>query len=170
MSGRAPVLVAFAGRSGVGKTTLAKALALASGAVYLRIDTVEQALRTALSGAPGASGYAMLQALAAENLDLGQDVIADGMNPVAASREGFAACAREAGARLMDVEIVCTDVAEHRSRVEARWADIAGLAPPDWAAVQARTYEPWTTPRIVLDTARQSVGQAVATLLVQMKG
>ncbi len=167
MSAAAPVLIVFAGLPGVGKTSIARALALASGALYLRVDTVEQAIREA-GGVAGPAGYAVVQALAAENLTLGRDVLVDGVNPLAVSREAFATRAREGGARLIDVEVVCSNVVEHRRRVETRRPDIPGHAVPDWAAVTARRYEPWTTPRIVLDTARQSVGQAVAALLAQM--
>ena len=39
------MLIAFGGLPGVGKTTLAKALAKRQAAVYLRIDTIEQAVR-----------------------------------------------------------------------------------------------------------------------------
>ena len=151
MSGTAPFLVVFAGLPGVGKTSVARALALASGAVYLRVDTVEQALRRA-GGEVGTAGYGVVQALAAENLGLGRDVLVDGVNPLAESREAFAARARENGARLIDVEVVCSNVVEHRRRVEARTSDIPGHALPAWADVIARGYEPWATPRIVIDT------------------
>ncbi len=165
-----PILVAFAGLPGTGKSTVAKALALASGAVLLRADTVEQAIRAALGHDPGTAGYAAMLALAAENLTLGRDVIADSVNPLAETRDAFADCARRGGARLLDVEIVCSDRAEHRRRVERRVSDVPGLVAPDWAAVETRRLDPWTTSRVVLDTATRSPAQAVALLLAQMEG
>ena len=39
------MLIVFSGLPGTGKTTLAKDLAATTGAVYLRIDTIEQAIR-----------------------------------------------------------------------------------------------------------------------------
>lgn len=42
-----PALVVFGGLSGVGKTTLARALTARLGAAYLRIDAIEQTLRSA---------------------------------------------------------------------------------------------------------------------------
>jgi adenylylsulfate kinase-like enzyme len=41
-----PLLIAFGGLPGTGKTTLAKAIAKRYSAVYLRIDTIEMAIRT----------------------------------------------------------------------------------------------------------------------------
>jgi predicted kinase len=38
------VLIVMSGRSGVGKTTIARAMARTAAAVYLRIDSIEQAL------------------------------------------------------------------------------------------------------------------------------
>lgn len=167
MTGAGPVLVALSGLPGVGKTTIAKALAMASGATLLRIDTIEQAIRLA-GGEPEAGGYAVAYRLAAENLELGRDVIADSVNPLAVTREAFAAAARQGGGRLLDVEVICADRREHRRRVETRVADLPGLVLPDWAAVLTRRTDPWTEPRVLLDTSRRSVGEAVGLLLTLM--
>ena len=164
MTGPGPVLVALSGLPGVGKTTIARALALASGATLLRIDAIEQAIRAA-GGEPGAGGYAVATRLAAENLTLGRDVIADSVNPLAITREAFASAARQGGGRLIDVEVICADLREHRRRVETRAPDRDDPVPPDWAAVLARGTEPWTEPRVLLDTSRRSVGEAVGLLL-----
>lgn len=168
MTGAGPVLVALSGLPGVGKTTIAKALAMASGATLLRIDTIEQAIQTANGGDPDAAGYAVAYRLAAENLALGRDVIADSVNPLAITREAFASAARQGGARLIDVEVICADLREHRRRVETRAADRDGRAPPDWPAVLTRRMEPWREPRVLLDTSRRSVGEAVGLLLTLM--
>lgn len=41
------MLIIFSGLPGSGKSTIARALAQRLGAVYLRIDTIEQAIRDA---------------------------------------------------------------------------------------------------------------------------
>jgi len=53
------------------------------------------------------------------------------------------------------------DEAIHRRRVEARVRNIADLPEITWARVLERRaeYEPWTDPRLVLDTSRASLEQ-----------
>ena len=117
------------------------------------------------AGIVGASGYAVAQALAGANLGDGRVVVADCVNPVAASREGWRAVAARAGVRLVEVEVVCSDEREHRRRVEGRVSDIPGLVPPSWEAIQRLDYEPWDRPRLVIDSAALSPSQAVAAVL-----
>lgn len=163
----APLLVAFGGRPGAGKTTLARALARRLGAAYLRIDAVEQAVRDAGLPAEGPVGYGVAQALALANLENGLAVVADSVNPVAASRAGWRAVAARAGARLLEVEVVCSDPAEHRRRIETRSSDIPGLVPPTWAEVTAQAFAPWPEAHMAVDTARGPVERGVDTILAR---
>jgi predicted kinase len=66
-------LVVFGGLPGTGKTTLSRELARRHAATHLRIDTIEQALRSA-GHTVGPMGYVIANALAAENLKLGRVV------------------------------------------------------------------------------------------------
>jgi predicted kinase len=135
--------------------------------VYLRIDTIEQALRStdALAGEVGPAGYVVAYELARSNLSLGLTVVADCVNPLPVTREAWQAVAADASSRIVEVEIVCSDIPEHRRRVEQRSIDVPGLVPPTWAAVQQRDYEPWTTQRLVIDTAFLGAREAAEVIL-----
>lgn len=157
------MLVVFGGLPGTGKTTISRSVAVGRAATYLRIDVIEQAIR--ISGAlkeVGPAGYVVANALAASNLANGQTVIADCVNPVRESREGWQAIATRAGKRLIEVEVICSDPVEHRRRVEQRASDIDGLVLPSWQNVLDRDYAPWPEPHLIIDTARLSPAEAIA--------
>jgi predicted kinase len=105
----------------------------------------------------GAEGYAVANALAAENLKLGRIVIADCVNPVLASRVGWRQTALQTSASLIEIEVVCTEPAVHRQRVESRSPDIGGLKLSTWDEVVSRGYKPWDREHLVLDTAESSL-------------
>jgi predicted kinase len=149
------VLVVFGGLPGTGKTTIAREVVRRRRAAYLRIDAIEQAIRAAgLAPDVGPAGYAVAYGVAAGNLACGTTVVADCVNPVAETRSAWRSTARAAGVRLVEIEVVCTDAAEHRRRLETRVGDIDGLLLPDWEAVGRHRYDAWREPRLVLDTAR----------------
>lgn len=131
--------------------------------MHLRIDTIEQALIKAagITGKIGPEGYFIAYALAEDNLRLGRIVIADAVNPLAITRDAWRNAASRAGASIIEVEICCSDTAEHRRRVESRTADIAGLVLPTWQDVQSRVYENWNRDRVIIDTANLTVDACV---------
>lgn len=153
------MLIIFGGLPGSGKTTLARALAVRLRAVHLRIDTIEQALRDAdpQAGEIGIEGYAVAYALAADNLRNGLTVIADSVNPLPVTRNAWLEVASRCSVPGIEIEVICSDAAEHRRRVETRQADIAGLKLPTWHDVEQRDYVPWSQPHLVIDTAGRTI-------------
>ncbi|MEL7552894.1 AAA domain-containing protein [Pseudomonas sp. NFPP10] len=164
------MLIVFSGLPGTGKTTIARTLAPHLAATYLRIDSIEQGLRDAGLAQVGKAGYQIALQLAEANLALGNRVLADCVNPVQESRQAWQALASRQGVRLLEIEVVCSDLAEHRRRVETRQLDVPGLRPPSWQSVLEHDYQPWASSPLRLDTAQLSPQQALALILACLPG
>jgi predicted kinase len=156
------LLVVFAGLPGSGKSVLARGVADGIGATYLRIDTIEAAIvSTLMSYRDNPVGYVVAEQVAADQLMAGRDVVADAVNGVAAARAGWVALADRTGAELRFVEVRCSDVAEHRRRVEARKPEMPGQGVPTWEQVLRRRYEPWPpelSGRLIIDNIGDAAG------------
>lgn len=159
------VLYIFSGLPGVGKSTLAQALAKATGACYLRIDTIEQGLRDLCDVKVEGEGDRLAYRIAKDNLKQGISVIGDSTNPIELTRGEWRQVAIESGVSFIDIEIVCSDKVEHQHRVETRDVGIAGLELPDWQQIQLREYHPWHGEWLRIDTAGRSVEQCLAEIL-----
>jgi predicted kinase len=131
------MLISFSGLPGTGKPSIAREVVRDLAAVYLRIDSIEHAMRDA-GWHVEAEGYSVAYAIAEDNLRLGRVVVADCVNPWPLTRIGWRTAAERAGVRALEVEIVCSDKEEHRRRVEARVTDIAGHTLPSWQDVVDR--------------------------------
>lgn len=160
------MLIVLGGLPGSGKTTLARALAARIGAVHVRVDTIEQALRSieALRDDVGPAGYLAAYGVAGDNLRVGGIVIADSVNPLKITRDAWRAVGEAVPVPVAEVEVICSDRTEHRRRVETRTSDIAGLKQPTWQAVLDRNYEKWDRDRIVVDTSTKGVEELAADL------
>jgi predicted kinase len=157
------MLIILGGLPGVGKTTIARELAREVGAVHVRIDSIEQAIRDA-GGVVEDVGYRVGYAVAADNLRLERNVVADSVNPWPLTRAAWREVASRAGVPALEVEITCSSVEEHRRRVETRIADVDGLRLPTWQQVLDRDYRPWENPDLVIDTAEDDVQRSVAVI------
>lgn len=163
-------LIVLGGLPATGKSTIADAVARRTGAVYLRVDRIEQAVVewTSLDHPVGPVGYAIAHELAREQLVLGLDVIVECVNPVAATRDPWVQTAAGVGAWIVEVELRCSDRAEHARRAAARASDVAGLVKPTWSQIAGREYEPWSRPRLEIDTSTTSVTDATQLVLDQL--
>ena len=161
-----PVLIIFGGLPAAGKTTIARELARQIGAMHLRIDSIEQALRD--SGAVpeplNDAGYRIGYAIAEDNLRIGRTVVADSVNPLACTRDAWVEVATRARVNAVEIEVKCSDLDQHRRRVETRSSDISGLRLPTWEEVLAREYQPWNREHLVIDTADRTADKSVRVI------
>ena len=147
-------LVVFSGLPGTGKSTLAENVARRLGAAWLRVDVVEAAILKA--GLPpsfetGLAAYIACRDLAADQLRMGRDVVIDAVNGVEPARSMWRELSREFGADRFTIEVRCSDLVEHRRRVESRVSATPPLPAPTWPEVAHREFAPWEDPTLVID-------------------
>jgi len=114
------------------------------------------------------AGYLALAAIAKSNLKLRLHVVTDTVNPVQESRALWRTTAQSSAARLFNIEVVCSDAAEHRRRVGSRQSDIEALKQPSWQEVRERRFDPWTEKRLLLDSAALSIPTAAEVILREL--
>ena len=95
-------------------------------------------------------------------------MVGDSVNSWMETRDAWRIAGLAAGAEVIEVEVVCTDQAEHRRRVETRAADVPGLTPPTWQEVVDRDYRPWTRERLVVDAAGRDVEACVTEVFAAL--
>jgi predicted kinase len=158
-------LVVFCGLPGVGKTALSRRVADLVEATFLRIDTIEAAIVSTLAPFDdNPVGYVVAGRIAADQLQAGRSVVADAVNNVAIARDGWLAVGRECEVPVRFVVVVCSDVAEHRRRVETRTGEMPGHDVPTWEQVQARPWEPITEPHLVIDNVGNADDHAATVI------
>jgi predicted kinase len=154
----APQVVVFTGLPGTGKSTMAEQVARALGAPAFAGDWLLGALKPhgVLTGLDRptflAMYYDLLSTLMNRQLMLGQSAVMDCLvSDELADR--WHQAAQQYGARFHVIECICTDIAEHRRRVETRRRDIPGWHEVGWDHVERMRleYPPLTVPHLTLD-------------------
>ncbi len=158
-----PVLYLFCGLPGAGKSTLAARLAEDRGAVYLRIDAINQGLRHSALKLENAmdGGYAVARALAAENLAIGQSVVADAVHWRQEERQVWDEIGADSLARRFWIEVACSDEAMRQDRIERRSAKEGRLG---WDAIGPLTMDPVHDADLCIDTAVEDLNGSLARL------
>lgn len=163
-----PILYIFSGLPGTGKTTWSRLLARHIRAAHIRIDTIEQALKDLCATDIQGEGYRLAYRVASDILSAGVSVAADSCNPIELTRREWEQTALNAGARYVNIEVVCSDEEEHRARVEARFKASPESGQPVWADVKNREYHDWTVERILLDTSGKTERECLDELLAEL--
>ncbi len=158
-----PLLIVFAGAPGVGKSTLARALARELHAAYLDKDTIKDAALTLgrelkienVMQFAGALSYTLLVPLARDNLTVGTHVIIDSPAGYRAFQEAVEQLVRSLKVNFKLIECITTDEALLRERIERRGAELPDHRVRDWDAYQQarERLERMSGPRLLIDTA-----------------
>jgi predicted kinase len=165
------ILIVLSGLPGSGKSTLAEGLSRALSVPVFSVDPIEAGMRRsglAEAAQTGIAAYYVAQTLADEHLRLGHSVIIDAVNPVEAPRAAWRSLAAKYLVTLKIIECTCADETVHRRRIESRVRNIDGIRGITWAEVQEgrrSEYEPWTDPRLVLDTSIEVSEKLLAKVL-----
>jgi predicted kinase len=84
------------------------------------------------------------------------------------TRNAWVNVARKAVVPYLEIEVICSDIKEHRLRIARRQADIANHQLPTWQSVIHCQYAPWEREHCLIDTATLSIEQAVDTIISQL--
>lgn len=158
-----PLLVVFAGAPGVGKSTLARAVARELRAAYLDKDTIKDAALALaremklenLGQFAGALSYTLLVPLARDSLTVGTAVVVDSPAGYRSFQDAIEQLVRSVRVDFKLVECINTDEPLLRERIERRGADLPDHRVRDWDAYQQarERLERISGPRTVVDTA-----------------
>ncbi len=143
------MLIVISGLPGVGKSTVAAAVAGRLGAVHLSVDDFEEALLASgveAGRATGIAAYEVVRAAAEPSLALGHVVVVDAVNDSEPARDTWRRAALATDSPLRFVVLTPPDAAAHRQRLETRTRPLRHVPEPTWEQVQARAaaYAPWT--------------------------
>lgn len=151
------MLIVLSGLPATGKTAIATEVARSLGAVLLSVDPIDSALAevgTRETEIPGIAAYAVIGAMAEQNLEIGATVVVDAVNAVGEAKTFWIELARRLDARLLAIEVILADEQIHRRRLAGRVRQLA-IAEPTWEAVIQRRAEwvAWPFAPLVVDAA-----------------
>jgi predicted kinase/uncharacterized protein YdeI (YjbR/CyaY-like superfamily) len=163
------ILFIMSGLPGSGKSTISKYIAKKYNAIYLRIDTIEQAIRELCNFSVQGEGYRLSYRIAEDNLKIGNNVVADSCNPVSFTRKEWENVAIKNNCKYINIETMCSNKMEHKKRIETRKTEIEGLKLPTWEEVIKREYDTWEEEHIIIDTANKKIELCIDELFKKMK-
>lgn len=163
------MLFIFSGLPGTGKSSIAKEIAKYYKSIYLRIDTIEHGIKELCNISVQGEGYRLSYRIAADNLLIGNTVVADCCNPWLLTRTEWEEVAIRNNCDYVNIEIICSDKEEHKKRVEERKNDISGFVIPEWDDVLKRDYQEWEKPVIQIDTARKRKEDSIIELIQKIE-
>ena len=154
-----PQLIVMSGLPGSGKSTIAERLAERLKLPVLSVDPIESAIIRA--GIPrsfetGLAAYLVAEALASEQLKFGNSVIIDAVNAEEEGKDVWRGLARRHGLELTVLQVIVSDRAQHRQRIESRVRGLHGISEVTWDQVEARerVYTAWREKVLTLDSSR----------------
>jgi len=139
----------MAGLPGSGKSTIAAVLGERLSQPVVSVDPIESSILRAGIDADqptGLAAYLVAETLAESVIRSGRGIIVDAVNAVDPAREQWVHLAARSGETLKFVEVVCSDPAVHRERLESRSRNLPHVAEPTWHAVEQSLddYAEWT--------------------------
>lgn len=173
------MLIAMAGLPGTGKSTIAGVLGGRLNASVVSVDPIESAILSAgidNDQPTGLAAYLVAGTIAEAVLESGHHVIVDAVNAVDPAREQWVTLAKRLGEPVRFIEVVCSDPALHRERLESRYKELPHVDEPSWHAVEQslEEYSEWTgasaaVARITLDSVNP-LGSNIELALAFLEG
>jgi predicted kinase len=166
-------LIVIAGLPGVGKTSVASALAVRVNAVHLSIDAIEESILGCdlpPGWRVGVAAYEAARTMAELNLRLGHDVVIDAVSDSEEARQTWRSAAIASGAGLRFVHLVVSDPREHRRRLLARDRGFIHVPEPAWQDVQRRRaeYASWTDDHLEIDAVTRPADVIAADVISRL--
>lgn len=150
-------IIIVAGLPGSGKSTLAESVAKELTVPIFSVDPIESGIiksGIAKSFKTGLAAYLVAEALASEQLALGNSVIIDAVSGVQPARDMWHNLSSKHDTPLIIIECIL-DSGLHKQRIEARVRNMHGIPEVTWQDVENRRkeYLPWSEERLVIDAS-----------------